>query len=133
MTILTNGKCHEFTPELLERIQDKNIRILQTPIWEILGNKAEKQLTGFTLEDGTKVEAEMGFVALGIRPNNELALQLGAQIDADGLVITDSSGESSIPHLFIVGDLRANSMKQIYTAWQHAVDSIQLINRRIRE
>lgn len=33
---------------------------------------------------------------------------------------------------FVVGDLRANSVKQIYTAWQHAVDVVQVIDRRIR-
>jgi thioredoxin reductase (NADPH) len=133
ITILTNGRRHEFTPELLQRIQKKNISILDIPIKEVLGNKEQKQLTGFMLENGKIVEAEIGFVALGIRPNNLLALQIGAQIDDNGLVITDSNGESSIPNLFIAGDLRANGMKQIYTAWQHAVDSIQLINRRIRD
>lgn len=133
ISILTNGEIDEFTPELLERIQDKNISIFKAPIKEVLGNKEQKQLTGFMLENGYTVEADIGFVALGIRPNNQLALQIGAQVDDSGLVITDSNGESSIPNLFIAGDLRANSMKQIYTAWQHAVDSIQLINRRIRE
>ncbi len=133
MTILTNGKIHEFTPELLKQIQNKNINILEAPIKEVLGNKEQKQLTGFVLENDHAVEADIGFIALGIRPNNQLALQIGAQVDESGLVITDLNGESSIPNLFIAGDLRANSMKQIYTAWQHAVDSIQLINQRIRE
>lgn len=131
--ILTNGQTHQFTPQLLKRIQDKNITILEAPIAEVLGNIEQKQLTGFKLENGDTVEAEIGFVALGIRPNNQLALQLNAKVDASGLVLTDSNGESSIPNLFVIGDLRANSMKQIYTAWQHAVDSLQLINRRIRE
>lgn len=132
LAILTNGHAHEFTPELSKRIKENDIRILEAPIQEVLGNRELKQLSGFKLENGDVVEAEMGFVALGIRPNNQLALQLGAQVDAMGLVITDSNGESSVPNLFVVGDLRANSMKQIYTAWQHAVDALQLINRRIR-
>src|SRR5262249_10882053 len=133
LTILTNGHPNEFTPELLGRLQAKNININEQPILEVLGIKELKQLTGFKLETGETVEAEMGFVALGIRPNNQLAKQLGAKLDASGLVITDSNGETSIPNLFVAGDLRANSMKQIYTAWQHAVDCVQLINRRMRE
>jgi thioredoxin reductase (NADPH) len=75
----------------------------------------------------------MAFVSLGIRPNNQLALQLDAQVDESGLVITDKNGETSVENLFVIGDLRSNSMKQIYTAWQQAVESVQLINRRMRE
>lgn len=132
MSILTNGHPHEFNPELLKQIQDKNISIREAPIQEVLGNVEQRQLTGFKLENGEIVESEIGFVTLGIRPNNQLALQLGAEVDDRGLVITDQNGESSVPNLFVAGDLRANSMKQIYTAWQHAVESIQLINCRLR-
>lgn len=133
MTILTNGHKHEFSQKSLKQIQNKNISIEEAPILDILGNAELKQLNGFKLDNGNVVEAEIGFVSLGIRPNNQLALQLGAQVDARGLVVTDSDGESSVPNLFVIGDLQANSMKQIYTAWQHAVDSMQTINQRLKE
>jgi thioredoxin reductase (NADPH) len=133
MSILTNGHAPEFSPALLEKLKAKNIKVYQTPILEILGNPELKQLYGFKLENGQIVDAEMAFVSLGIRPNNKLALQLGAKVDKSGLVITDANGETSVPNLFVDGDLRANSMKQVYTAWQQAVDSVQVINRRIRE
>ncbi len=119
ITILTNGHVPEFISE---------IAVLEAPIKEVVGNNV---LSGFVLETGEYVEAEMGFVALGIRPNNQLALQLGAQLNASGLVITDEDGESSVPNLFVIGDLRANTLKQIYTAWQNAVDAIQAIDERL--
>jgi thioredoxin reductase (NADPH) len=131
MTILTNGRPHEFDPELTKDLQNRNISIFETPIQEILGNGDPKLLSGFKLESGDFIEAEMGYVALGVRPNNQLALLLGAEVDTDGFVITDNNGETSIPDLFVIGDLRANSMKQIYTAWQHAVDTLQLIYLRL--
>jgi thioredoxin reductase (NADPH) len=133
ITILTNGHPHQFDSDLLKRLQTHNIDIIEAPIQEVLGNKETRQLTGFKMEAGNDIDVEIGFVALGIRPNNQLALQLGTNVDDKGLVITDANGESSVPHLFVIGDLRANSMKQIYTAWQHAVDSLQVINRRMRE
>lgn len=132
-SILTNGNLPEFSPTLLKQLQDRNIKVFESPIQEVLGDEEHKHLTGFRLESGETVDAEMGFVSLGIRPNNQLALQLGAQVDENGLVITDPIGESSVSNLFVIGDLRANRMKQIYTAWQDAVDSVQLINQRIRE
>ena len=133
ITLLTNGKKNEFTQKSLERLQNRKITIIEAPINEILGDKKRKQLSGFVLNNRAVIEADIAFVALGIRPNNKLALQLGAHVDADGLVITDPNGESSVPNMFVIGDLRANSMKQIYTAWQQATESVQIINQRIRE
>ena len=131
LTILTNGRTNEFHPDLLKKIKDQNIRILESPIQEILGDKDLKQLSGFKLENEELAEAEIAFISLGLRPNNQLALQLGAKVTASGLVITNSSSESSVPNLFVIGDLQANTLKQIYTAWQQAVDSLLLINCRI--
>lgn len=132
VTILTNGNKPQFYQETFTLLKDRQISVVEEPIYEVLGNQELKQLKGFRLQSGEVINADMGFVFLGIRPNNELVLQLGANVDSRGLVVTDEKGESSIPNLFIAGDLRSNSMKQIYTAWQHAVDVTQTINRRIR-
>lgn len=132
LAILTNGFPHQFNDALLKRIEEKGIKILEAPIQKILGNEDLKQLKGFELETGENIEAEFALVSLGIRPNNQLAIQMGAEVDVNGLVMTDTNGETCIPDLFIIGDLRSNSMKQIYTAWQQAVECMQLINKRIR-
>jgi len=128
--LLTNGHQPEFSEETKARLQAKNIQVVESPIKKVLGDK--KILKGFQFESAKEVAVEMGFVALGIRPNNSLAKQIDAQLDMRGLVLTDANGETSVANLFVVGDLRANSTKQIYTAWQHAVDAIQLIDHRIR-
>ncbi|MBP7074604.1 MAG: NAD(P)/FAD-dependent oxidoreductase [Rhabdochlamydiaceae bacterium] len=131
MTILTNGHPAEFSPELLAELKKYHIPILEAPIQEIIGNKELKQLSGFKLETGAVIDADISFVALGIRPNNQLALQLGAKLYENGLVVTDSNGESSVPNLFAIGDLQGGSYRQIYTAWQHAADAIQAIDDRL--
>ncbi|MGD0664591.1 MAG: NAD(P)/FAD-dependent oxidoreductase [Rhabdochlamydiaceae bacterium] len=131
ITLLTNGQPHEFAPEQLHELEEKRILICDAPIHEIIGNEQQKELHGFKLATGDVIEAEIGFVSLGIRANNKLAVQLGAQLNDYGLVITSEECESSVPNLFVIGDLRANSLKQIYTAWQHAVDALQEIDCRI--
>lgn len=130
MTILTNGQPNQFSQESLTRMKAQNIAIKEAPILEIQGDRG--LLKGFELQNGDCIKCEMGFVSLGLRPNNRLALQLGARVDGNGLVMTEINGESSVPNLFVIGDLRANSLKQIYTAWQHAVEVLQTIGRRIR-
>jgi thioredoxin reductase (NADPH) len=131
LTLLTNGKKGSFSQETLHLLQEKQIHIAEQPIEKILGAK-KGVLKGFELSSSKKIDADIGFVYLGVRPNNALALQLKAEIDNKGLVVTDEQGESSIPNMFVIGDLRSGSMKQIYTAWQHAVDVVQVIDRRIR-
>lgn len=132
LSILTNGNTPEFSESTLEKLKEYHITVHTSSILDVQGDRSSRQLQGFTLESGVSISAEMGFVMLGIRPNNQLALQLGANVDPRGLVLTDSSGESSIANLFIAGDLRSGSMKQIYTAWQHSVECIQHINTRLR-
>lgn len=133
LTLMTNGIPHTISEKTLQLLQDKGIELVEDPIAGIIGNKSERILNGFECGSGNIVEAEIAFVSLGIRPNNKLALSLGLDVDAQGLVKTTSEGEASVSNLFIVGDLRSNSMKQIYTAWQHAVEAIQVIDRRIRK
>lgn len=133
MTILTNGNVNEISSGLLKQLDEQGIQIIEASIEEVKGDKDLKKLTGFLFTNSSSIDADLAFVSLGIRPNNQLALQLGADVDDRGLVITDAVGESTVSNMFVVGDLRANSMKQIYTAWQQAVESVQAINRRIRD
>lgn len=132
LVLLTNGQEPKISFGLIEKMQTRKIRIETQAITEVLGDKEKKLLTGFKLADESVVPADMAFIALGIRPNNHLATQIGASLDARGLVITDAQGETGIPNFFVCGDLRANGMKQIYTAWEQAVQSVQVINKRIR-
>lgn len=124
--ILTNGKAPTFDYE-------DGMEVYDAPIQEIIGDAEQTQLYGFKLSSGEIVEANVGFVAMGIRPNNRLAVQLGAELNEYGLVVTDENCESSIQNLFVIGDLRANSLKQIYTAWQHAADALLEIDCRARQ
>jgi thioredoxin reductase (NADPH) len=63
---------------------------------------------------------------------NELAKQLGADVDERGFVKADESGLTSVTGLYVAGDLKANTKKQIYTAWDTAVSAANAVNMKIR-
>lgn len=132
MTILTNGKEPAFQSETVKLLKLYNIRVVTAPIKEILGHEKGKVLKGFLLEDQNVIEAEMSFVSMGMLVYNELAQQLGAELDERGFVKTDANGLSSVAGLYIAGDLKANTRKQIYTAWDSAVAAVNSINQIIR-
>lgn len=131
MTILTNGAEKEFDQESQDLINRYGFKVVTEKIESISGDAKNKKLEGFKTEN-LFVNAEYSFIALGMIVYNEIAKALGANLDSRGFVITDAKGKSSIEGLYIAGDLRANVKKQIYTAWDTAVDAADEINVLIR-
>lgn len=132
MTILTNGKEPNFQPDTLKLLKLYNVRILTSAVKEIQGEEKGKILKGFVLEDQNVIEAQMSFVSMGMLVYNELAVGLKADLDERGFVKTDPNGLTSVQGLYVAGDLRANTRKQIYTAWDGAVASANTINQLLR-
>ena len=61
--------------------------------------------SGVTLADGTTIEADMTVVAVGARPNNELAVEAGLEMGDAGGVVVDNQQRTSDPHIWAVGDV----------------------------
>lgn len=131
MTILTNGENPDFDAETKGLINRYGFKVVTEKLESIKGDPKNKILESFQTANHT-VHAHIAFVALGMIVYNELAKMLGAELDQRGFVTTDSKGKSSVDGLYVAGDLRANVKKQIYTAWDTAVDSADEINALIR-
>lgn len=132
MHILTNGKKAEFQDDTLKLLQAYGIEIKEEVISDIQGQDKGKVLEAFILQDGSKVETDICFISLGMIVYNELAKQLGADLDERGFVKGDESGLTSVQGLYVAGDLKANTRKQIYTAWDNAVSAANAINMKLR-
>lgn len=133
VTILTNGEApKEFSEDVKKLVDLYNIKLIQDPITSVIGDHRNHELIGYKTSLGEEIKSEFTFISLGMIVYNELAIQLGAELDARGFVLTNSQGETSVKGLFVAGDLRANAKKQVYTAWDHAVDSADKINALLR-
>jgi thioredoxin reductase (NADPH) len=133
ITIFTNGEKPEFAADTTKLLDAYKIDVKTSPIKEILGEEKGKILKGFELETGEIVHTDITFVSLGMIVYNELAIEAGAEVDERGFVKTDDVGLTNISGLYVAGDLRANSKKQIYTAWDEAVNSANAINMKLRQ
>ena len=129
--LLLSERCHHVTlihrrgnfraeQLLVERAkQRKNISLLtDTTVSELIQENG--QLTGLTLKGETeKVETlpvSGLFVALGRLPDTELLTGLAA-LDENGYVISDEkTAVSETPGLFVAGDCRIKSVRQLTTA-----------------
>lgn len=77
---------------------------LETQVEEITTN--DGQATGLRMRDGSTVAAEAVLVAVGAKPNVELAEQAGLSM-GDGGVLVDTSLRTNDPDIYAVGDIAA--------------------------
>jgi len=130
VTILTHGEKEVFDPAQKSLLSKYKIDILNSKIMNVL--KQGRRLTGFSLAGNTQISADLVVVNLGMRVNNKLAKDLKAKLDPKGYVIGDESGLTSVPGLYVVGDLKSNTRKQVYTAWDQATRAAEAINTNLR-
>lgn len=156
VTILTNGVELGAKPDSIKLLEHYDIPVKTSRIvdlYDVAEGEAppEKrvkkgtQLHGFVLEDGTRVDARYGLIALGLfRVYNELPKQLGADLEGGDkpveeqhVLVDDATSETNVPGLFTVGDMSKRRdggplMKQVYTAQEYAVRAVDTIDRRRR-
>ncbi len=57
------------------------------------------------LASGKKVSAEAVIMSAGIRPNNELALDAGIEVNDRGYIKVNQHYQTSLPHVYAIGDV----------------------------
>ena len=78
--------------------------LLETQVEEI--TRADGAASGLRTRDGASIAADAVLVAVGAKPNIELAEQAGLSI-GDGGVLVDASLRTSDPDIYAVGDIAA--------------------------
>jgi thioredoxin reductase (NADPH) len=110
----------------VQSIQEKARRnpkiemLLDTEAVKINGDTQVRSISLFNKKLSERRELEIAgiFMYVGIIPNNDLLMPLKDKISFDdqGFVITDNDMQTNIPGLYIVGDLRSKTLRQVVTA-----------------
>ncbi len=72
-------------------------------------------LTGVAMADGSLIPREVLFVPPHLVPHTELLASLGAELDQDGWVTTAMPGATTVPGVWVAGNV-ANPRAQVITA-----------------
>ncbi|HET9946021.1 MAG TPA: NAD(P)/FAD-dependent oxidoreductase, partial [Actinomycetes bacterium] len=72
-------------------------------------------LTGVELADGGRVPLDVLFVPPRFEPHNALLATIGCDLDDDGWVVRDGTGRSSVPGVWVAGNV-ANPRAQVVSA-----------------
>jgi thioredoxin reductase len=75
----------------------------------------DDHLVGLEIDDGRVVERSVIFVRPRFAPNDQLLRNLGCATDAAGWVTADSTGRTSVPGVWVAGNV-ANPRAQVITA-----------------
>ena len=75
----------------------------------------DDHLSGVEMDDGRVIPREVLFVPPRFVANNDLLVKLGADLDENGWVRADATGATSVPDLWVAGNL-ANPRAQVITA-----------------
>ena len=76
---------------------------------EVLG---EEKVSGVKLDTGKTLNIEGLFIEIGRIPQSEIAVQLGAELNAKNEVMIDRYSRTSIPGFYAAGDVTDTSFKQ---------------------
>ncbi|MCU1601661.1 MAG: NAD(P)/FAD-dependent oxidoreductase [Frankiales bacterium] len=97
VTVVTNG--HAFRGDQVE----PGIRVLEADAVRFLGERGD--LRGVELDTGEEVKTTHVFFSVAHAPRNRLAESLGCETDADGYVVVDDCGRTSVENVYAAGDL----------------------------
>jgi len=109
---------------LAERaLHNPNIEVrFNTVLKEIRGGTGAGRVGALVLEtaaEGAKTYEEAAdavFIFAGTIPQSSLAGELNAALDENGYIITDQKMASNVPGLFVAGDVRSGSFRQVVVA-----------------
>jgi thioredoxin reductase (NADPH) len=109
--------------------QAEGVPVVLKGIKELHGLKDGR--LGLTYEDGQEATFDKGFLAFGwFKMNTDPARQMGALLDKDGYVRSTEDcealdqDEQPIPGLFVIGDIRSETWKQIPIALGDAESAV---------
>jgi thioredoxin reductase (NADPH) len=108
-----------------------NIRVITqaTPL-EVLGDQVVMGLRYQTLVQGEQELIVDGvFPILGWVPNHEFLKGFPNLLNSEGYVLAEKDGDTSVPGLFVIGDIKAKATKQI----KNAIAQGQLVIKPIRK
>jgi len=92
----------EIAVQAEEVLEARGVKIISgVGVKEIVGDKKVREVL---LGNGDKIEAEVVILAMGYRPNTELAQKSGVKINERGFISVDGYMRTENPDVFAIGD-----------------------------
>lgn len=113
----------------------ENIEVLWDTVTEEI--KGENAVSGIKVrnvktQEEKELEVNGVFIAVGNRPDTEMVAEI-VQRDEKGYIIGDETGTTSTKGLFVAGDVRTKSLRQVVTAASNGANAVYSIEKYLAE
>lgn len=132
VTLIVRGNTLKAQASLLKRLRSKaNISVrFGTQVQEIIG---ESTVSGIVLSHAGAAEllpVDGVFVAIGLQPDTTLYRGL-VETDSAGYIAAGEDCRTSVPGIFVAGDLRTKEIRQIVTALSDGAVAAEMAGREL--
>ncbi|MDY6765054.1 MAG: NAD(P)/FAD-dependent oxidoreductase [Halobacteria archaeon] len=103
--LLLDGDDPTWSDETDERLRAHPIDIVEEEVTEVNKDRESGWMKGFVFDDGTERDYKGGFAMYGSKYNNDLAKEMGVELNSDGRIVVDDHGKTSVPGVYAVGDI----------------------------
>ncbi|HYD75054.1 NAD(P)/FAD-dependent oxidoreductase [Ramlibacter sp.] len=128
VTWLSLGTQHDVPPQELAQLRERSVLVADGQPLHIRclpGEGVEVEMV-----DGRQLGFDVLYPALGLKHACELATRLGAQAGHDGQLVVDQRLQTTVPGLYVAGDVAAG-LNQISVAWGHAAIAATAIHNAL--
>jgi thioredoxin reductase len=101
--IVTDGRHFEGDDRRRDALAAHGIEVIEDAAVELLGSRG--RLDGVRLASGARTHCTKAFFSIDHDPVNDLARQLGCEVDEDGYVVVDDKNLTTVPGVYAAGDL----------------------------
>lgn len=130
--VLCGHTRDEISGSVLAQLAEAGIPVLEQRV-ERIEEKGDELGTVY-LDDGTVIEKVFrGYSVMGLRPNADLARDIGSEIDSDGYITVDSDQQTSVKGVYAVGDVAGSDVAQVVVGMGHAAVATTHIHNALRE
>jgi thioredoxin reductase (NADPH) len=133
LTVLSLRRQLEVSEDERAALRSAGVDLVDEPVAELVAET--EGVCARLARSGRVIRFDTIYTALGLRGRSEVATRLGAEHDADGMLIVDDHQRTSVPGLYAVGDVVAG-LAQIGVAMGQAAIAASTINssleRRLR-
>ena len=124
ITICTNGKPDAIEPRARAKLDALKIPVVERRLVRLEADGSN--VRALVLDDGTAVECERVFFAIGHYPADDLGVQLGCDRDDEGLIVVDDKYRTSVRNVFAAGDITPGPHLAIAAAGGGAVAALAM-------
>jgi thioredoxin reductase len=103
VTVVTDGRRFEGDAEHQRMLERHGVAVREETALELVGTRGD--LRAIRLAGGETVECQLGFFSIAHHPLTGLGEQLGCQRDAQGYLVVDAGGATTVPGVYAAGDV----------------------------